>query len=222
MQFQQYIPQFWQATILTIELMSLSLFIGFCLSIVMTLCRVSGKFYLKFPVEAFVFFIRGTPLLVQIFIIYYGSGQFEWLRTSFLWVLFKEPFGCAIIALSLNTCAYTTELFYGAIHSIPKGEIQAGRALGMSHALLLRRIILPRALRIALPAYSNEVIMVLKSTSLASTITLLELTGMTRQIVSATYEAIPFFLFAGAIYLILNGLIIGSFRMIEKRLHVII
>jgi len=159
--------------------------------------------------------------LVQIFIIYYGSGQWAWLRNSFLWDIFRHPFGCAAIALAVNTAAYTTALLTGAIQAVPKGEVEACEVLGFSRWQLLRRIIFSRAWRMALPAYSNEVIMILKSTSLASTITLLDLMGVMRQMIARTYEVLPFFIMAGFLYLILNGLIIGVFRLLERKYRVV-
>ena len=215
------IEYFWKllfSALTTIELMLLAILFGLSLAVIFTLLSLTKKIIFTWPINTFIYFIRGTPLLVQIFLIYYGSGQLTWLHESGLWFIFKEPFACAVIALALNTSAYTTVLLRGAIASVPKAEVQAATALGMSYLLTLRRIILPRALRIVLPAYSNEVVMVLKGTSLASTITLLDLMGMTRQIIAQTYQTIEFFLLAGLIYLILNGLIITGFKCLEKHL----
>lgn len=211
-----YLPEMLLGLLVTIKLMIFALAAGLALAIIFTLCSVSGRFYLKWPADAIVFFIRGTPLLVQIFIIYYGSGQFDWLRASILWDVLKHPYDCAVIALSLNTAAYTAALLIGAIHAVPHGEVEACQVLGFSKGQMLRRIIFPRAWRIALPAYSNEVIMILKSTSLASTITLLDLMGVTRQLVARTYEVLPFFIMAGLFYLGLNLMIIVTFRLLEK------
>lgn len=219
MQYLQYFPRLLHGLGITVILMLCSLALGSCLAIVLTLCSLSKHAYLRAPVDAFVFFIRGTPLLVQIFLIYFGLGQFEWIRDSPLWWVLSRPFPCAIIALALNTCAYTIVLLKGAINSVPYGEVAACEALGMSKGLMLRRIILPRAFRIALPAYSNEVIMVLKGTSLASTITILDLMGVTNQIIAQTYATIPFLLIAGALYLILNSIIVSTFKLIELRAH---
>jgi arginine transport system permease protein len=205
----------------TVQLMVCSLAVGLLLAIIFTLCRATGKFYLRAPVDALVFFIRGTPLLVQIFIIYYGSGQWVWLRSTFLWEILRHPFGCVALALSINTAAYTTALFSGAISSVPAGEIEACQVLGLSRWQMLRRVILPRAWRMALPAYSNEVIMILKSTSLASTITILDLMGVMRQMIARTYEVLPFFIMAGIFYLCLNALIITIFKFLEKKYRVI-
>jgi arginine transport system permease protein len=211
-----YFPTMLSGLVVTLELMICALIFGLLLALLFTMISATNRFYLKAPIDAFIFFIRGTPLLVQIFIIYYGSGEMDWLRETFLWDILKKPFGCATIALGLNTAAYTTALFLGAIRAVPQGEIEACKVLGLTHRQMLQRVILPRALRIALPAYSNEVIMILKSTSLASTITLLDLMGVTRHLVSLTYEVLPFFLVAGILYLIINGLIIAVFKYLES------
>src|SRR5262249_7460180 len=159
-------------------LMLCSLMLGLILALLMTLGLLSKRCYLVIPIKLYLFFLRGTPLLVQIFLIYYGSAQFDWLKASPLWNIFQNPFLCAVLALAFNTSAYTTVLLKGAIDSVPENEVIACTALGMSKLLMFRRIILPRAIRIALPAYSNEVIMILKGTSLASTITILDLMGV--------------------------------------------
>lgn len=207
-------------TFITIALTIGSLIIGACAAIFLTLGSLSQRWYLKIPINCYLFFIRGTPLLVQFFLIYFGSSQFEFIRNSFLWVILEKPFGCALIALAINTSAYTTVLFRGGVMSVPKGEVEACKALGMSWFTMMRRIILPRAFRIVLPAYSNEVILVLKGTSLASTITLLDLMGVTRSIIAETYQAIYYLSLAGAIYLLLNLIIISAFRYAERKLNV--
>ena len=217
--FINYLPQLLSGTLTTIALMIFSLLIGLFLAILLTVASASRKKIFQYPINAYVFFIRGTPLLVQFFLIYFGSSQFEWLRQSIFWYLFQKPFVCAVIALAINTSAYTTVLFRGAINSIPHGEIEASKALGMSWLVMMRRIVLPRALRIVLPAYSNEVVMVLKGTSLASTITLLDLMGVTQRIIAENYAAIEFLVLAGIIYLLLNTLIITIFRYLEHKFN---
>ena len=212
-----YYPAIFSGLFVTLELMLCALALGLLLAIFFTMICTTNQTLIKAPLHAFLFFIRGTPLLVQIFIIYYGSGDILWIRETFLWDILKKPLGCAILALSLNTAAYTTALLLGAIRSVPKGEIEACRVLGFSNRQMLQRVILPRAWRIALPAYSNEVIMILKSTSLASTITLLDLMGVTRHLVAETYQVLPFFLSAGCLYLFLNCVIMGIFKILEKK-----
>jgi arginine transport system permease protein len=216
----QYLPAMLAGLWVTVKLMCCSLALGLVLALLLTLCSATGRIYLKAPVNAIVFFIRGTPLLAQIFIIYYGSGQWLWLRSTFLWDILRHPFGCATLALAINTAAYTTALLTGAIRAVPRGEIEACQVLGFSRWQMLRRVILPRAWRIALPAYSNEVIMILKSTSLASTITLLDVMGVMRQMIAMTYQVLPFFLLAGVFYLCLNGCIIIFFKYLERKYRI--
>ena len=215
-----FLPLLLSGTLVTLELMVLALLIGLCLAFILTILTEGRWPWLKLPAQVFVFVIRGTPLLVQFFIIYYGSGQSHWLRETFLWVILKQPFGCAVVALAFNTSAYTSVLLRGAIRSVPHGEVEACQALGLSTWQMYRRVIIPRAIRIALPAYSNEVIMILKGTSLASTITLMDIMGMTKHLIAITYETIPLLILAGVIYFLLNGLIMTAFHFAEKRLVV--
>lgn len=217
MNLSEILPQLYHGTLITLQLMALSLSIGFVLALCLTMLLETGQVFFKVIINAFTFIIRGTPLLVQIFIIYYGSGEFMWLHHTLLWEVLKYPFGCAVVALALNTSAYTTILLRGAIHSVPAGEVEACQALGFSRWQMYRRIILPRAFRIVLPAYSNEVILVLKGTSLASTITLMDLMGVAGHWMAMTYQTIPLLITAGMIYLMLNGLIITTFRLLERR-----
>lgn len=212
------LPKLLQGTALTLQLVALSLVAGMALALPAALMRVSRRRWLRMPAFAYIFFFRGTPLLVQIFLVYYGVGQFEAVRTSALWPILREPFWCAILAFALNTGAYTAEILRGAIQAVPVGEVEAAEAFGMSRALSLRRIILPRAFRIALPAYGNEVILMLKGSALASTITLLDLTGMARTVIARTYMPVEIFLAAGLIYLTLTFVFVQLYRQIERRL----
>jgi len=212
------IPKLLAGAGLTLELVGLGLAIGLIIAIPLALARVSGRWWLNGPAYGYIFFFRGTPLLVQIFLIYYGLSQFQGIRQSALWPILREPFWCAIIAFALNTAAYTGEIIRGGIRGIPHGEIEAARAVGMSRLLLFRRIILPRAFRLALPAYGNEIIILLKSSALASTITLLDLTGVARTIIARTYMPIELFVMAGVIYLVITFLITRAIRELEYRL----
>jgi polar amino acid transport system permease protein len=196
-------PILLEATRLTLLLVGADIVLGLVLAFVVALCRVSKNKCLRWPSYGFVFFFRGTPLLVQLFLVYYGLSQFEWIRASFFWPILKDPFWCALITFSLNGAAYTGELLRGAIEAVPAGQIEAGQAMAMSRFTLFRRIILPQAIRIALPGYSNEIVYTIKDSSLASAVTLLELTGMSRNIVARTYKPIEIFLAAACIYLVL-------------------
>jgi len=192
---------------LTIQLVTISLFIGFCLAIGLALLRLSNNTFLSFFAKTYVFYFRGTPLLVQIFLIYYGIAQFEIIRETFVWFIFKEAYWCGILALTLNTCAYSSEIIRGGIQSVPFGQIESAKSVGMSRFLLYRRIILPIAFRQALPAYGNEMILMVKATSLVSTITLMEVTGIARLIIAKTFSPVEVFIVAGLIYLTINFII---------------
>lgn len=214
-----YLTLLMSGVLVTIKLVVLSMMIGFTLALVFTLVKQTECRLLKKLIDFFVFFIRGTPVLVQLYLIYYGFSQFAALRDTFFWVLFKSPTSCAVIALAINTACYTTVLFQGAINTVPSNQRSAALAIGMSKWLAFRRIVLPQALRAVLPAYSNEVIMVLKSTSLASTITLMDVLGVTQELISQTYHTISCYLLAGVIYLVLNGIIMYIFNRLFVRLR---
>ena len=203
---------------LTLNLAFTSIAFGAVLAMLLALLRMSNVKVLDWLAQAYVFVFRGTPLLVQIFLIYYGMGQFELVRSSFLWVYLREPFWCAILALTLNTGAYTSEILRGAILSVPQGQIEAARACGMSRTLLFRRIVMPIAIRQMLPAYGNEVILMVKASSLASTITLLEITGIARKIIAQSFAVFEVFIVAGSIYLLLNFLASRLIRYAEWRM----
>lgn len=204
----------------TVMLALSSLAIGFVLAIGIAVMRLSDKRPLWALAYGYVYVFRSTPLLVQIFLIYYGSGQFRpFLQDVGLWTLFREPWFCAILALTLNTAAYSAEIIRGGIQSVPWGEIEAGRAIGMSGIMLFRRIVFPVAIRQALPAYGNEIILMVKSTSLASTITILEVTGEAKKIIAATWSPVEIFIIAGAIYLTLNFLVTRAVAWSERRLN---
>jgi octopine/nopaline transport system permease protein len=214
----QSLPELLGGLVLTLQLVSLSLLLGIGVAVGVALLRLSSNRALSGLAYAYVFVFRGTPLLVQIFLIYYGLGQFEAVRDSVLWTFFREPFWCAILALTLNTGAYTSEIIRGGILSVPWGQVEAARACGMSRLLLFRRIVLPIAIRQALPAYGNELILMVKSSSLASTITLLEVTGIARGIIADTFAPVEIFIVAGAIYLTINFLVTRAIRYAEWRL----
>jgi arginine/ornithine transport system permease protein len=165
----------------------------------------------------FTYVIRGTPMLVQLFLLYYGLAQFEAVRASALWPWLSSAWFCAVAAFSINTCAYTTEIIAGAMRALPHGEIEAARSLGMSRITLLRRILLPAALRRSLPAYGNEVIMMLHGTSLASVVTLLDLTGVARQVNSTYYLPFEAFGAAALVYVAITLLLVAAFHAAERR-----
>ena len=203
----------------TVELVVLALVIGLILAVPIGLMASRNSILVNALPKAFIYFFRGTPLIVQMYMIYYGAGQFEPLRESILWVVFKEAYACALIAFSLNTAAYTAEILRGAILTTPYGEIEAGRACGMSNWLVLRRIILPNSFRRALPAYGNEVIFMLHGSALAGVITIVDLFGAARIVNSRHFVPFESFITAGFFYLILTFAIIWLFKRLEFRWH---
>jgi len=213
------LPRLLHGTLITVELTAVSVMIGLCMAVPLSLLRVSRNPVMWMPVYGFIFYFRGTPLLVQIFLIYYGSGQFQgFLSQIGLWTFFREAHFCAILSLTLNTAAYTAEILRGAIQAVPFGEIEAARACGMSGGLLYRRIILPKAFRLAWPAYTNEVVFLLQATSLVSIITLMDITGVARVVAARTFAFYELFITAALLYLVLVYGVLFLFRRVEARL----
>jgi His/Glu/Gln/Arg/opine family amino acid ABC transporter permease subunit len=210
-------PRYLSGTWLTIQLVVIAAILGLLLAVPVALARLSENGLLRGTATAYSLFFRGTPLLVQIFLVYFGLGQFGFIRSSFLWPFLREAYVCALITFVLNTAAYSAEVVRGGILAVPKGEIEAAKACGMSTFTTYRLVTLPRAFSIALPAYSNEVIILMKGTALASTITLLELMGEAQLISSRTYKPIQVFVIAGIIYYLLTLVITRIFGWLERR-----
>jgi His/Glu/Gln/Arg/opine family amino acid ABC transporter permease subunit len=216
------LPQLFSALLITIQYLLLAMAVGLVFTVPLALMRLSKRKWISMPVYAYTYLFRGTPLIIQLFIIYYGGGQFELLQNSFLWPFLREAFWCCLIAFTLNTTAYTTEILRGAISNVPAGEIEAAKACGMSRWLLLRRIVLPRAFRLMLPAYSNEIIFMLQATAIASTVgtatQALDLTGAARVIVAKSFAPYEIYLTIAVMYLVLTYLIDFGIRATEHRL----
>ena len=216
----KWLPRLAQGATLTLELVAIAVIAGLLLAIPLGIARSSRLWYVRTLPYCYIFFFRGTPLLVQLFLVYYGLAQFDAVRESALWPYLRDPFWCATVTMTLHTAAYIAEILRGAIQAIPPGEIEAARALGMSKPKALFYIILPRAARIGLPAYSNEVILMLKASALASTVTLLELTGMARTIIARTYLPVEIFFAAGLFYLLMAYILVRGFKLLERWLRV--
>tara|TARA_Y100001935_G_C17292882_1_gene504463 strand:+ start:1377 stop:2087 length:711 start_codon:yes stop_codon:yes gene_type:complete len=199
----------------TILLLLVSLPVGFILALIFAVGRVSKIKILSNSIASYIFVIRGTPLLVQIYLIYFGLGSIKFIRESFLWYALKDPFWCGVIALIINTVAYGAEIFRGGIQSIDKGQIESGQSLGFSKYLLLRKIILPIAIRKVLPSYGNELILMVKATSLVSLTTYMEMTGLARKIMAKTFAPVEAFIAAGILYLFLNFLMVQFVKYLE-------
>ena len=213
------LPDFVNGAWITIQLTVVSLIIGFFCAIPIALARLSRNPLLRWPAYGFMFYFRGTPMIVQIFLIYYGSGQFvSELKALGLWTFFREPYFCAVLTLVLNTAAYTAEILRGAIQAVPHGEVEAARACGMSPSLAFRRIVFPKAMRLALPAYTNEVVFLFQATSLVSIITILDLTGVARVLIAKTFDVFEIWIFVALCYLVLTYVMLYGFKALEYRL----
>tara|TARA_B100001248_G_scaffold247412_1_gene218871 strand:+ start:213 stop:884 length:672 start_codon:yes stop_codon:yes gene_type:complete len=210
-------PKLILASITTLKLLSVSIFIGLFVGLFFAILRIKNNLILGKIAYGYSYIFRGTPLLVQIFIIYYGFGQVEFIRESFLWIILKEPYWCAVIAFALNTGAYTSEILRSAFQTIKPGFIEAGKSLGVSSKIIFYKIQIPMAIRQSLPAYGNEIILMLKGTSLASTVTLMDLTGVAKYIISTTFKPIEVFIIAGSIYLFFTFIIHNVIKLLEKK-----
>jgi octopine/nopaline transport system permease protein len=202
----------------TLALFVLSIAIGCVLALGLTAMRLSGNTAWSRFARAYIYVFRGTPLLIQMFLVYYGLGQFSAVRASVLWPVLKEPFNCAVLSLALCNAAYSAEIFRGGVLAVPYQQIEAARACGMSGLLLLRRIVAPIALRQALPSYTTELILMVKSTSLAGLVTVSEMTDVANRIIHSTYRTFTVFLIAALIYLVLNFLLVRLLAFVEHRL----
>jgi len=212
------IPKMLAGLGMTMQLLFLSSFFGLSLAILLLLMRISGRWFLCFPAFMYIYFFRGTPILVQIFVIYHGLPQFEFIRESIFWSILREPFGCAVLALSLNSGAYVSEILRGGYLGVEKGLHEAGMALGLSKHHRFFYVTTPIAVRLAIPAYSNDFISMIKATSLASTITLLEMTGVARTIVAETFAPYEIFIAAAIIYLVIAWFFQRAFGLFERHM----
>ena len=211
------LPLYMGGLLVTLKILLISLAFGLALAIPLGLMRVSKSPWVNFPAWLYTYVIRGTPMLVQLFLIYYGLAQFEAVRESVLWPYFSSATFCACLAFAINTSAYSAEILAGSLKATPHGEIEAAKAMGMSRSKLYRRILLPSALRRALPQYSNEVIMMLHTTSLASIVTLIDITGAARTVSSQYYLPFEAFITAGLFYLCLTFILVRLFKLAERR-----
>ena len=211
------LPKLLNAAVITLKLLSVSLIIGLFIGLFFAILRLNKNIFINRFAYGYSYVFRGTPLLVQIFIIYFGLGQIEYLRSTVLWVILKEPYWCAIIAFTLNTGAYTSEILRSAFQTIKPGIIEAGKSLGIPNKIIFYKIQIPIAIRQSLPAYGNEIILMMKGTSLASTVTLMDLTGVAKYIISTTFKPIEVFIVAGGIYLFMTFIIHNVIKYLEKK-----
>ena len=212
--WQMYLSGFSMTIFLTVTALS----IGMLLAIVFSVIKDGSNRWLIWLVNGIVFYFRGTPCLIQIYLIYYGLAQFEWINDTVLWVLFSEPVFCVMLALTLNTAAYTTEIIYGGITATPKGEVEAAIAFGYSRMMRLRYIIFPSLIRRIIPIYANESVFLMQATALASTITVVELTQVARLMNSRFFIPFEAFIFAALFYMLTSYLIFWSMNKLEQKL----
>lgn len=216
----KWTPKMLDGVALTLELVAIAVVAGLIVALPLGIARASRHWHVRALPSAYIFFFRGTPLLLQLFIVYYGLAQFPEVRKSALWPFLRDPYWCALATMTLHTAAYIAEIMRGAIHAVPVGEVEAARALGMSRRQALWHIILPRAARIGLPAYTNEVILMLKASAVVYTVTLYDIMGMAKTISARTYEQMFFFVYAGVLYLIITIGLTWIFRGIERWLRI--
>lgn len=214
---QDSLPQYLAGALVTLQLLLLACGLGLAAALPLAMLRSLPSPWVHKPVWLFTYVIRGTPMLVQLFLLYYGLAQFEAVRASVLWPWLSSAWFCAVLAFAVNTCAYTTEILHGAMKAVPSGEIEAAKALGMSRWVMLRRIVLPSAFRRALPAYGNEVVLMLHGTSLASVVTLYDLTGAARELNSVHYLPFEAFITAALFYAVITAVLVALFRAAERR-----
>ncbi len=214
---QSSLPDFAQGLKVCLVLLVISVGTGFFAAIPLAIARVSSNAWLAKPVWLFTYVVRGTPLLVQLFLVYYGLAQFEAVRESAAWPLLREAWFCAWLAFAINTTAYTTEIFAGALRATPAGEIEAARAYGLAGWKLYRRVLLPSSLRRALPQYSNEVVGMMHATSIASTVTLVDVTRVARDVYANHLLPVEAFGIAALIYFTLTFSMVGAFKLLERR-----
>ena len=212
------IPKMLAGLGLTLELLLLSSAIGLVLAVITLLMRISGRWFLVAPAVTYIYIFRGTPILVQIFVIYFGFPQFELVRESVFWPFLREPFWCCILALSLNAGAYVSEILRGGVLGVDKGILEAASALGISKTQRFIYITSPIAIRLSLPAYSNDIISMTKATALASTVTLLDMTGVARTIVAQTFAPYEIFISVAIIYMVIAWMVQKGFGMLEMRM----
>jgi polar amino acid transport system permease protein len=212
------IPKMLAGIGLTFQLLFLSGILGLILAVILLLMRISNRWYLVAPSMVYIYVFRGTPILVQIFIIYNGLPQFEFIRESIFWPILREPFGCAIVALTMNTGAYVSEILRGGVLGVDRGLSEAGAALGLSARQRAIYIVAPIAIRLAIPAYSNDFISLMKSTALVSTITLADMMGIALTIYGETYAPYEIFISLAIIYMILTWFFQKAFGLFEKRM----
>lgn len=210
-------PMFAEGVWMTLQLTFIAIAIGFVIALPAGIARARRVPYASPAINAYVYLFRGTPLLVQTYLVYYGLSQFDWIRESWAWTFLRDPWWCAVLAFSLNSGAYATEIIRGAVETTPKGEIEAARALGLSPRQIDRLVLIPSALRRALPQYGNEVVFMLHGSVIASVITLQDILGAGRTLNARFYLAYEGILTAAVLYMAITFILVTVFRRLETR-----
>lgn len=216
--FKKYAPYYISGLGVTLSLVGLSIVLGALLSIPIAYARMSKNPILGAISYGYVYFFRGTPLLAQTFLIYYGFGSFRpQLEAVGLWSFFRDAWSCAVFAFALNTAAYQAEILRGAIESVPRGQWEGARSLGMSRMQILWKVILPQAMVVALRPYGNEVILMIKGSAIVAIITVYDLMGETRRAYSRTFD-FQTYLWAALLYLVMVESLRNVVEWIERRI----
>jgi len=214
----RYGPRLLDGLLTTLEIVALAIVVGAVLSLPVALARLSPNRVLNGAAISYTTFFRGTPLLAQTFLVYYGAGSFRpFLQDVGLWWFFRDAFNCVVLTFALNTAAYQAEILRGAISGLAKGQFEAAKALGLGPVVTMRKVILPQALIVALRPYGNEIILMIKGSAVASVVTVFDLMGATRLAFSRTFD-FSIYIYAAVLYLALVEILRRVWNVLERRL----
>ncbi|WP_137158092.1 ABC transporter permease [Rhizobium sp. FKL33] len=216
--FARYAPKLLSGLMITLELVAVSIILGAILSLPIAFARMSSNRLLSTLSYGYVYLFRGTPLIAQLFLVYYGFGSFKsfWEGLG-LWWFFREAYYCAILSFALNTAAYQAEILRGAIESVARGQVEACHALGLNRFHAYRKVILPQAIIVALRPYGNEIILMIKASAIVSIVTVLDVMGETRRAFSRTFDY-QIYIWAAVIYLVIVEALRNLWNWLEARL----
>ena len=213
----EYIPAFIEGVGITLWLVSISFLVGLAMSVPLALVRIYGVPIASQLSEGYSYVMRGTPLLVQVYLLYFGVAQFEAVRDSWAWYLLEDPMICLIAGFALNTSAYISEIWRGAFKAVPKGEIEAARAFGMTEGKVVLNVTLPNAMRRSIPPLSNELIFLTHASVIASVLSVADILGVGRDLNASYYVVLEGFLTAAAFYAAIIGILTIISQSLERR-----
>jgi polar amino acid transport system permease protein len=215
---ERYGPRMLDGVLVTIELVAISVSLGAVLGLLIALARLSANPLLRAASFAYVYFFRGTPLLAQLFLVYYGSGQFRSFFNSIgLWWFFRDAFFCCLLTFTLNTAAYQAEILRGAIRAVARGQTEAAMSLGLRPLQIFLKVVMPQALIVALRPLGNEIVLMIKGSAVAAIVTVFDLMGATRLAFSRSFDISVYF-WAAAMYLIMVESLRRLWNVLEQRL----